>query len=1185
MVRLSRLLPLVAAMLVALPTLAHAQVGSIAGTVRDTSGGVVPGVTVEVTSPALIEKVRSTVTDGNGRYQILALPVGRYSVTFTLAGFSTTKRDDIDLTSDFTAPVNVQLTPGNVTETVQVVATAPTVDVQNARVQHVFRGDEIGDLPTERDLSGLMNLVPSLTTSDGVCNGGVGLFCNGISPAFNSHTSALDSDGQNQGRIMVDGMSINRAQQPGVFGFGINLNTGTTNGVSVDTANVQEIAFNLSGALGESETGGASINIVPRTGGNRFSGTYYTSYTEQRFFGRNRDTHLTTTPTATDFVMDYQVDGSFGGPIKKDRFWFYATARRRGDERFPNGGTQGGFGNANIGIFAANYQPDRTCTKAIKATCRDGWLSFSNEQKNASVRLTLQATQRNKFNINWDEQDACTNPCHGMINIVDSPESYFSLQNRPNRLQQISWTNPFTNKVLFEAGLSIVATHQDSTRHRDYPNIREIPRVCESGPTAGLDNVAQKVNNAVSNNINRGNPAGVGECNIFNTMISGSINDAFPGLTPQTLTNDDTYRSRASASYVTGSHNAKVGWEGGYFTERVRNEVNDLRLSYHYETPNSACLNAVAAGDTFACGNMTRQWGSVDPNNTRFMRPRPVGFQMNTGVGVTDERVWFGAFYAQDQWTLDRLTINGALRYDHAESGYGSTCIGPDRFVPVQADGKNFWCSEPSDGVSYHDITPRWGLAWDVFGTGKTSIKFNGGKYLQAAGFGGVYTDNNPARRSNNSLTRGWDDRNGNRLVECDFFNPAPHTHPSGDVCGTMLQANGTPTNAFLQFGRPPSASQLFNSNSICGRTENSSVLHQQYCDAAGQDLMSGWGTRRSEWQMGLGIQHEVLPRLSAEVTYNWRKYQNLTDSDTLGQGCDYHLGADYQTCIDNLMNFVGVNHDFYSFRAPTDPRLPDGGGYLIRGVATQNVQGFLPNLGGVTTIQNALSYYWSGIDTNFTYRGRGGFRISGGTSTGGSQRNTCLVDGDTPNVKGREGNLHRGGCDIRRPWQTNVRANASYTIPWVDVLAGVVYQSRPGGERSATLAVPFAAAIWEPGDANRATSGGFFGAGTALNPTQNVNLLDWSDLWGERLSLVDLTLRKNIRFAGKRVNFGADIYNLFNSDAITGYVNDYTAFLVNGQWQTDNPATPNVVEVNNWGNVQSIINARFVRFNVSVQF
>jgi hypothetical protein len=190
------------------PATTYAQ--TIAGVVRDATNAVIPGVTVEVTSPVLIEKVRSTVTDDNGRYQITALPVGTYRVTFTLTGFNKFERDNVLLTSDFTANINGQLTVGSVSETVAVTAESPAVDIQNARVQYVFRGEEIANLPTERDLGGLLNLVPSVTNNQGTCTGGVGAFCNGIAPAFNSHVSANDADGQNQGRIVVDGMTINR---------------------------------------------------------------------------------------------------------------------------------------------------------------------------------------------------------------------------------------------------------------------------------------------------------------------------------------------------------------------------------------------------------------------------------------------------------------------------------------------------------------------------------------------------------------------------------------------------------------------------------------------------------------------------------------------------------------------------------------------------------------------------------------------------------------------------------------------------------------------------------------------------------------------------------------------------------------------------------------------------------------
>ena len=273
------------------------------------------------------------------------------------------------------------------------------------------------------------------------------------------------------------------------------------------------------------------------------------------------------------------------------------------------------------------------------------------------------------------------------------------------------------------------------------------------------------------------------------------------------------------------------------------------------------------------------------------------------------------------------------------------------------------------------------------------------------------------------------------------------------------------------------------------------------------------------------------------------------------------------------------------------DPRLPGGGGYVLHGMIDEKQQGALPaNGGNVTVIRKELEYAWNGVDTNFVLRARGGIRISGGTSTGRAVRNTCYTDIDTPAVKGREGNEFGGGaapnggqgagCQPRVPFQTNVRANASYTIPWIDVLASAVFQYRPGTARSANLTVSNTDVVWEPGSAARATGGApdpvtgeptptlFFT--TVGNPTSTtvVNLLDSGDLYGEGLRIWDLKFAKNVRFANKRLNIGVDVFNLFNSDAATGYENDYTAFrLPDGTWVADNPATPDV-EVQAWGRV-----------------
>ena len=169
-------------------------------------------------------------------------------------------------------------------------------------------------------------------------------------------------------------------------------------------------------------------------------------------------------------------------------------------------------------------------------------------------------------------------------------------------------------------------------------------------------------------------------------------------------------------------------------------------------------------------------------------------------------------------------------------------------------------------------------------------------------------------------------------------------------------------------------------------------------------------GQQRNQWQFGLGVQHQLLPRLSAEVTCNRTKYGDLTDSDTLNSGCNYFgpraAIEDYKTCADRHLNYEAEQYSFYQITAPVDPRLPNGGGYVIRGLMNQKAQGALPaGSGNVTLIREDLEYAWNGVDTNFTLRARGGLRLSGGTSTGRAVRDTCYTDVDTPSVKGRVGN------------------------------------------------------------------------------------------------------------------------------------------------------------------------------------
>jgi hypothetical protein len=336
MSRATKVLLPIAVVVALVPATVLAQEGQIAGTVRDTSGAVIPGVLVEATSPALIEKVRAATTDDNGQYRITNLPVGTYSVTFTLAGFTRQQRDSVILTTGFTAPINATMSVGQLAETISVTAESPVVDIQNARQVAAFEGEQIRELPTTRNIRSILTLTPGLTATGlgADCVGGVGVWCNNNIYNLSAHTATNDTEGGLQGRVMVGGTIINTGGGAGIMGM--------TGGYVADVANAQEVNVQISGALGESETGGASINIIPRTGGNSFSGNYFGTYTQGDYntngdlrdgglfsgswFSQNNGDHPEIS-NGYPLIRDYDTSVAFGGPIKRDRLWFFSAAR------------------------------------------------------------------------------------------------------------------------------------------------------------------------------------------------------------------------------------------------------------------------------------------------------------------------------------------------------------------------------------------------------------------------------------------------------------------------------------------------------------------------------------------------------------------------------------------------------------------------------------------------------------------------------------------------------------------------------------------------------------------------------------------------------------------------------------------------------------------------------------------
>jgi Carboxypeptidase regulatory-like domain len=246
---------LAAAIVVMIPTLVSAQ--SITGTVRDSSGAVLPGVSVEAASPALIEKVRTAVSDGAGQYRIENLTPGVYRITYALPGFVTVERAGVEVTTGVTLTLNADMRLGGVQETITVTGETPVVDVQNStRVQRVLSDEVLAALPASRGYGNLLTTVSGIQ-ANGTQNGGV-------NPGMIFFTSR--GGRSNEGTVQIDGMNVGSA-----------FNGGGVAGYGYDTTNAQEVQLTVAGGLGEADRGGPQFNIVPKTGGNNFSGTFFGS--------------------------------------------------------------------------------------------------------------------------------------------------------------------------------------------------------------------------------------------------------------------------------------------------------------------------------------------------------------------------------------------------------------------------------------------------------------------------------------------------------------------------------------------------------------------------------------------------------------------------------------------------------------------------------------------------------------------------------------------------------------------------------------------------------------------------------------------------------------------------------------------------------------------------------------------
>jgi hypothetical protein len=1006
------------ACLLALPSAAHAQ-SAIAGVAKDSSGAVLPGVTVEAASDALIEKSKIAVTDGSGAYKIIDLRPGTYTVTFTLTGFATFKREGLELPSDFTANVDGTMKVGALEESVTVSGASPVVDVQSNVKSQVLSREVLDAVPNAHTIQSVGQLIPGVSLSSPDVAG---------SAQMQQTYFSVHGTGSNGTSMTVDGMIINGLMLDGAVQTYMN------------DATAQEMVYRTGGGGGEQQTGGLQINIVPREGGNRFSGQFnfgFENWQSDNFGDELKAVGV----TSVDKLGTYHdISATQGGPIMKDRLWWFVSGRLSLEKK-PVANTTN---SAKFGAGIDSVLTDANASYALLAQCRAAGSAcpqgISDETVNsANGRLTLQINSKNKLSayldrIHKDRAAAIGARDDQRITGVhwDSP-MYMT--------NSVKWTSTLSSRLLLQGGWS--------------SNIERYNNKYQ----AGLEQPRFSA--------------------LWYSMASRVVDSTFRSVTGAVEYGSypDRYNWQGSASYVTGSHNVTVGFQDSFGTYNQRYYSNgDMYQNY-------TTSNGVTSG-TSALVGASSPWFDD---------------KLNAALGL----------YAQDNWTMKRLTVNYGARWDYLkESVVGQpAAFGVFAWIPAYGD---------KDMPTQTNFEPHVSVIYDVFGSGKTAIRAGFGRYVNGATTS-LAASQDPG--GNPTASPKWNDVNGDNVVQYQVSHD-PTTGQLVSLCG------GSPGTTGFQYS--------------LGCELDFSAVSKTYGQTAISNRQDPDLKRPHQDKWNLGVSHEVFRgvSLSAEWFRTINKDSQQTYNITRLQPCN-GLAPVANMAIDDMKSLINCNEDLSIAQIAANPQFQlinvfspidghivpvyDSVSSTVSSAAAQNF---------VTTDPRQTSVY-NGFDIGVNARLPRGGRLFGGTTTERTLTNTCntAIDGPGGLLYCDRSNLD--GYTV--PWKTQIKMAGTYPLPWYGLIVNGSYSGLPGynlGAPTFTITRNSTKYITCPGNsvANGCVVGAVI-APTAVASTVTANLTPSNVELTPRNNQVDFGIAKRMKFGRVRVDPKVDLFNALNSD------------------------------------------------------